>query len=216
MGLAPADAFDPVAAAGDQFVVQGSTQIAFDNNGLISSVSGANPNGSITIPFEFAGLAGNPTQNIDLSFGNTATSSVEPTTQLAANSATNSFVQDGFAPGTRQAISIDRDGFITGQFSNGESLNLGQLALASFPNVEQLQAVGNNRLIESRGSGQPIMGPAQNGSFGSIRASSLEQSNVDLATQFVRLIIHQRAFQANTRTISVTNELLATLNNLGQ
>jgi flagellar hook protein FlgE len=216
VGLAPADAFDPPAAAGDQFVIQGSTQLVFDNNGMITSVAGAQPDGTVTIPFEFAGLAGNPVQNVALSFGNTATSDVEPTTQLAANSTTNSFVQDGFAPGTLQAISIDREGFITGQFSNGESLNLGQLALANFPNVEQLQAVGNNRLIESRGSGQPILGPAQSGSFGSIRASSLEQSNVDLATQFVRLIIHQRAFQANTRTVSVTNELLATLNNLGQ
>jgi flagellar hook protein FlgE len=216
VGLAPADAFDPVAAPGDQFVIQGSTQLVFDNSGLITSITPSNPNGTVTIPFEFSGLAGNPVQSVGLSFGNIAGAGVQPTTQLAANSATNSFVQDGYAPGSLQAISIDREGYITGQFSNGESINLSQLALANFPNVEQLQAVGNNRLIESRGSGQPIIGPAQSGNFGAIRASSLEQSNVDLATQFVRLIIHQRAFQANTRTVSVTNELLATLNNLGQ
>jgi flagellar hook protein FlgE len=124
--------------------------------------------------------------------------------------------QNGFAPGTLQGIAIGEDGFLSGQFSNGESINLAQIALSSFPNQEGLTPVGNNRLVESRESGQAIVGAPRAGTFGSLRAAALEQSNVDLAAQFVKLIINQRAFQANTRTISVTNELLAQLNNLGQ
>ncbi len=78
------------------------------------------------------------------------------------------------------------------------------------------QAVGNGNLIETRASGQPIVGGPQSGGLGAIRSSSLEQSNVDLAAEFVRLIINQRAFQANTRTVATTNELLANLVQLGQ
>ena len=109
-----------------------------------------------------------------------------------------------------------REGFLTGQFSNGEVLPLAQTALAGFPNLEGLVGVGRNNLIETRTSGQALIGEPESGSFGAIRSSSLEQSTVELASQFVRLIINQRAFQANTRTISATNELLANLVSLGQ
>ena len=88
------------------------------------------------------------------------------------------------------------DGFISGQFSNGESINLAQIALSRFPNQGGLVQLGNNRLVESRASGQSIVDAPENGTFGSLRAASLEQSNVDLADQFVKLIINQRAFQA--------------------
>ena len=111
---------------------------------------------------------------------------------------------------------IDRDGYITGLFSNGETMALAQVGLASFPNVEGLVAVGNSLQIESRASGQPLIGQPQTGSLGAIRSSNLEQSTVDLAAEFVKLIINQRAFQANTRTVSTTNELLANLVTLGQ
>jgi flagellar hook protein FlgE len=82
--------------------------------------------------------------------------------------------------------------------------------------VEGLITVGNNQLIESRTSGQALLGAPQSGNLGSVRSSNLEQSTVDLAAEFVKLIINQRAFQANTRTVSTTNELLANLVTLGQ
>ena len=129
---------------------------------------------------------------------------------------TNFFTQNGFAAGTLTGISIDRDGFLSGQFSNGTTRNLAQLALATFSNIEGLSNVGSNNLQESNTSGQPLIGAPLTGSLGSIRSSALEQSNVDLATEFVKLIINQRAFQANTRTVSTTNELLGNLVALGQ
>ena len=90
------------------------------------------------------------------------------------------------------------------------------LALANFGNDEGLTDIGGSRLIESLDSGPPIIAAANSGNLGAIRASALEKSNVDLAQQFVNLIVGQRAFQANTRTVSVANELLSNLVSLGQ
>ena len=128
----------------------------------------------------------------------------------------NAFTQDGSSAGTLVNLDIDDAGYITGLFSNGSIVPLAQLALAQFPNLEELQAVGNNNYVETRASGQPLVGAPSSGQFGSIRSSTIEQSNVDLAGEFVRLIIYQRGFQANTRTISTSNELLASLLQLGQ
>jgi len=129
---------------------------------------------------------------------------------------TSSFSQDGFAVGQLQGIQIDREGFVVGQFSNGETLTLAQVGLATFPNVEGMVKVGNGNLLETRQSGQPLVSAPLTGRLGAIRSNSLEQSNVDLAGEFVRLIINQRAFQANARTVSTTNELMANLVSLGQ
>ncbi len=211
--------------AGDEVVIQqnpagGAAQgvLQFDANGVLQQVE--YPSGTVltanpTIRFQFSGGAA-PDQDVTLNFG-PPLGQGDATTQFAADtSTTNAFSQDGFGPGTIQRVSIDDDGFLTVQFSNGETQNLAQIALASFPNVQGLLATGNNNFVESRDSGQALIGEPGSGGFGSIRASNLEQSNVDLATEFVKLIINQRAFQANTRTISVTNELLANLVALGQ
>lgn len=198
----------PVPGASE--VVQGSGTLAFDSAGLLTGITGS------AVTFEFSGGAA-PGQAVNLDFGPVLGGVGTPvTTSYSGGSVTNSFSQDGFSAGTLQSIGIDGDGILTGQFSNGETLPLAQVALASFANVEGLTAIGNNNLQESRSSGQALIGAPASGSFGTIRASSLEQSTVDLAAQFVRLIINQRAFQANTRTISVTNELLANLVALGQ
>ncbi|MCH7600657.1 MAG: flagellar hook-basal body complex protein, partial [Myxococcales bacterium] len=140
----------------------------------------------------------------------------DSTTQFGgAGSTVNTFSQDGFGPGTLQSVSIGLDGVLSGQFSNGANVKVAQLALAVFPNLEGLVSIGSNRSIESDVSGQPLYGGPTTGNFGSVRSSTLEQSNVDLASQFVRMIINQRAFQANTRVVSVTNELMGNLVGLG-
>ncbi len=206
----PADTTTPPAAPGDPYVVMGGGQLTFDPSGNLIGLTG-NP-----VNFDFSGgaLAG---QAVTFNFGPVAgVGTGEPTTQFAEQSAINSVSQDGFAPGALQAITIDTDGVMVGSFSNGETRNLAQLALAQFPNVEGMASTGNNNLLETRASGQPLIGEPRSGQFGAIRANNFEQSNVDLADQFVRLIINQRAFQANTRTVSVTNELLANVVQLGQ
>jgi flagellar hook protein FlgE len=210
--LDPTDTTTPPAAAGDQVVVQGSGSLSFDAQGFLQSTTGN------SVTFEFAGGAA-ASQSVVLDWGPTGSSvgsATGRTTQFASPSAVTSFTQDGFASGQIQNIVIDGEGFLTGQFSNGETVPLAQLALASFANVDGLVATGNSNLVETRVSGQALIGAPQTGNLGTIRASSIEQSNVDMATEFVKLIINQRAFQANTRTIATTNDLLANLVALGQ
>ncbi len=209
--LATADTTSAPASPGDPVVVQGTGALTFDANGFLATASGS------PVTYEFAG-GGAASQVIDLDFGPIgATSTGDLTTQFAGSaSAVNSQSQDGFATGTLQTLSIDRDGFFTASFSNGVTRPIAQVALATFANVEGLSSAGNNVFAETRESGQPLVGAPQTGQFGAVRSNAIEQSNVDLADQFIRLILNQRAFQANTRTVSTTNELLANLVQLGQ
>ncbi len=216
--LATADS-DQAGATTDPFVVQGSGTLEFDTNGTLVSVNGGGTTYP-TITFGFNPANGAATaQPIDftmgpLSSGGTVTG--PPSTQFNQPQVTNFVSQDGFAPGTLSALQIDADGRLNGVFSNGITTSLAQLALANFGNVEGLTDIGGSQLIESLDSGPPIIAAANSGNLGAIRASALEKSNVDLAQQFVNLIVGQRAFQANTRTVSVANELLSNLVSLGQ
>jgi len=209
--LATADTTTPPATAGDTVVVQGTGTLTFDAQGFLSTVTGA------PVTYEFAG-GGLASQVVDLDYGPPGPLGTgDLTTQFAGSaSAVNSQSQDGFGAGTLQTLSIDRDGYFTASFSNGVTRPIAQMALATFANVEGLASVGSNAFVETRDSGQPLLGQPQTGQFGSVRSNSVEQSNVDLADQFIRLILNQRAFQANTRTVSTTNELLANLVQLGQ
>ncbi len=205
-----ADTTTPPASPTDRLVVMGSGTLTFDGGGNLTAAAGS------PVTFDFTGGA-NPGQSIAVNFGPIAgVGTGDATSQYEGRNSTNSFEQDGFGSGQLQNITIDRDGFITGQFSNGETIPLSQVALANFANVEGLVSVGNNNLLESRASGAALVGQPRSGNLGAVRSSNLEQSTVDLAAEFVRLIINQRAFQANTRTVSTTNELMGNLVALGQ
>ncbi len=211
VALATADTTLPPATAGDAIVVQGSGTLSFDTAGNLTAATGS------PVTFEFAGGAA-AGQAVAIDFGPIAgVGTGDPTTQYAgAQSSVNSQSQDGYGPGTLTSVGVDRSGFFVASFSNGETRPIAQVALATFPSVEGLDAVGNNAFVETRDSGQPLIGAPRTSSFGSIRSNNIEQSNVDLAAQFIQLILQQRAFQANTRTVSTTNELLANLVQLGQ
>ncbi len=103
-----------------------------------------------------------------------------------------------------------------GSFSNGTTRNLGQVALARFTNPDGLDAVGSNQFIQTAESGTPLTGAPGTGSFGSVIANTLESSNVDLGDELVQMIRMQRAFQANSRIITTTNDLLGELVNLSR
>jgi len=210
LGLAPGDTTLAPANPGDATVIQGSGTLSFDANGVLTGATGT----SFALEFGGGAAAGQP---VTLDFGAFGVAGSGGTTQVGDQpSNVNGFIQDGYEPGSLQGLLIDADGYLSGVFSNGETTSLAQLALADFPNLEGLQRIGNNNLVETRTSGQPLIGEPRTGGFGAVRSSSLEQSNVDLATEFVRLIINQRAFQANTRTISTTNDLLGDLVQLGR
>lgn len=217
MTLADADSGTPT---GDPFVVQGglgSGTLAFDGTGSLISINGGNTDPAITFDLSTAnGAIG--AQAVTFSMGPIVGSATTGpvSTQFNQSTATNFTDQDGFAPGELSFLEIDADGLVNGVFTNGETLSLAQVALANFGNVEGLTDIGGSRLLESVESGAAIVAGANSGSLGSIRSASLEKSNVDLASQFVNLIVAQRAFQANTRTVSVASELMANLVALGQ
>lgn len=124
--------------------------------------------------------------------------------------------QDGFGPGSLAGTSIGEDGTITGRFDNGTTRTLGQVRLTRFINPDGLQPIGRNLFIQSGDSGTPLDGVPGTGAFGKVSASTLEASNVDLGEELVNMITMQRGFQANSRIITTTNDLLGELVNLAR
>jgi flagellar hook protein FlgE len=136
------------------------------------------------------------------------------TSQYATASTTIFQSSNGYGAGDLQSVAVGTDGVITGQYSNGQVIPLYRVALAKFQNVQGLYKEGGNLYRETRVSGDPITGrPGSNG-LGSLSPNSLEQSNVDIATEFVKMITTQRGFQANSKIITVTDQMLAELINL--
>ncbi|MCD6144069.1 flagellar hook protein FlgE [Thermococcus sp.] len=130
------------------------------------------------------------------------------TTQYATASTTVFQTQTGYASGFLDRLSVSTDGIITGHYSNGQITPLYRVALARFNNPQGLSKEGGNLFAETRSSGDRIPGhPGENG-LGRIAPNSLEQSNVDLATEFVRMIINQRGFQANSKIITTVDAML--------
>ena len=137
-------------------------------------------------------------------------------TQYAGTSTAVLRDQDGYASGTLQSFSIGADGTITGSFTNGVNVPLAQIALADFNNPAGLLRVGDNMYQESGNSGGAVVGYAQAGSQSSLTSGALEMSNVDLAQEFTDMIVAQRGFQANSKVITTSDQLLQDLVNLKQ
>ncbi|MDF2500586.1 MAG: flagellar hook protein FlgE [Anaerosporomusa subterranea] len=122
--------------------------------------------------------------------------------------------QDGYAAGQLEAQVIDVNGIITGRYSNNQSRVLGQVAIANFNNPGGLTKSGESLFIQSANSGEAQIGASGTGGRGSLNPGSLEMSNVDLAQEFSNMIITQRGFQANSKIITTTDEMLQELANL--
>jgi len=157
-------------------------------------------------------------QPINLSFGTLSAISggttKDPLTQYPIDSATNYQAQDGFPPGTLTSVSVDADGIISGHYSNGQIIKQYQITLANFGDPVGLTKEGNNLFSANNQTGDAYKyAPGVSGT-GKINPNSLEQSNVDLATEFVKMIVAQRGFQANSRVITTSDEILQELMNL--
>jgi flagellar hook protein FlgE len=122
--------------------------------------------------------------------------------------------QDGYAAGILESFSLGSDGTITGSFSNGLKQALGRISMASFTNPTGLAKAGGSLFSTTVNSGDAQIGSAGTGGRGTLSAGSLEMSNVDLSTEFTQLIIAQRGFQANSRVITTSDEVLQELVNL--
>ena len=197
---------DSSNTASGNYEIRADGTLTFNNSGvLISEVQGLN-----TFDFSSGAASG---QVIDFQFG-TQSGAVSESTQFSSASTTIYQNQDGYGSGFLENVSVDPDGVIAGHYSNGQILYLNKIALANFQNPWGLIKEGGSLYGESRASGQAITGPPGTAGMGKISPNSLEQSNVDLATEFVKMIITQRAFQANSRVITSTDDMMAELINL--
>ena len=133
------------------------------------------------------------------------------TTQYGAPSAVQSIHQDGYAAGIISGIAINQEGNVVGHYTNGIVRDIARLALADFPSVYGLERAGSMLFKATPASGDPLVNKPGEAGLGDISASMLEESNVDLAAEFIKMIITQRAYQANTKIISTTDEMLAQL-----
>ncbi len=199
--------------------------VSFDNNGMLQSVTDTlgnvtAPDGNISVQVSFNVLGanpdedGNPTRQVfNLDLGEIG--SVENTiTQFAERSSTKAYDQDGYNMGYLENFKIDQSGIITGVYSNGVNRTLGQIGLATFTNQSGLEKAGENTYLESNNSGAANIGVSGVAGKGSLIAGALEMSNVDLTEQFTDMIITQRGFQANSKTIQTSDLMLETVLNL--
>ncbi len=202
-----------VATVGPQSIVFGPNGELVKENSppLTFAWSGAAPS---TVSLDFGNAAGQgtlyPVLAADGGQGITGTG-LEATVQVAGSFATRQMTRDGFASGFLDKLETDSSGKIFGVFTNGQRRGLFQVALANFPNDAVLNHIGNNLLQESIASGTPVLGLPGAGGMGTISPFALEQSNVDLAAEFVKLIIIQRGYEANSKTILTTDQMLSSL-----
>ncbi|MEP1214074.1 MAG: flagellar hook protein FlgE [Marinobacter sp.] len=136
------------------------------------------------------------------------------TTQYGSEFGVNDQRQNGYATGRLSGLDVSDQGVLFARYTNGQSQSLGQVALASFNNTNGLSPVGETTWVETFESGQPIIGAPDSGTLGSIKASSIEESNVDLSAELVNLIIAQRNYQANAKTIETSDAVTQTIINL--
>lgn len=132
-------------------------------------------------------------------------------TSLATAATANTVSQNGYTAGILSNISIGQDGTLTGAFTNGQNTVLGRLAIAAFQNEGGLIRTGNNQFTASANSGVAQYGFAGNGRLGTIDAGALEQSNVSIASEFTKMILAQRSFEANAKSITTADENLQTV-----
>ena len=196
--------------------------VSFDNYGALQSVTDSagnvtNPEGQVVIQTSFAvpdsnvDEEGNPyRQTLNINLG-TIGSFKDTITQSSSKSTTKAFYQDGYTMGYLDNFEIDSSGVITGVYSNGTNRTIGQIAMASFTNQQGLEKAGDNTYVESNNSGMARIGESGVAGKGTLMAGALEMSNVDLSEQMTDMIVTQRGFQSNAKTIQTADTLLETV-----
>jgi flagellar hook protein FlgE len=175
------------------------TDLVFNSSGVLTG------GGAQTFTLPIAGGAATPL---------TVAMNFSTITQFGAASNLTSQTQDGFTSGSFQSVSIDSVGRVVAQYTNGQTRTLAQVVLSRFTNPDGLTRSGENGFAETVDSGAPLAGAPTNNGLGRLISQTIEQSNVDLGKEFVDMIITQRAFQANSRAITTSDEMLQELVNL--
>jgi flagellar hook protein FlgE len=178
----------------------GSGTLTFNTSGQLT-----NPTGSVT-PLNITNLADGAAP-INLTWNLNGSSGSPTITQLASASATSTTDVNGSAVGTLTGYSVLADGTVEGQYSNNQTLALGQVAVASFANEQGLQQTGSNDFEATLASGAAVIGQAGNGGNGTIVGGSVENSNVDLSTEFANMIVAQQGYEANAKVLTTMDQV---------
>lgn len=186
-----------------------SGEIVFGSCGQIVSPDSVD----IEVPFSLIG-AQNQTITLDFSGKSFGLDALSGITQYASETTTKPYYQDGYTMGVLNDFSVAQDGTINGIYSNGQTLPIYRIALAQFANPMGLEKVGNTMFRETVNSGMARIDAALADGAGTITQGSLEASNVDLTEEFTHLIIAQRGFQANTRVVTVSDQILEEVVNM--
>ncbi len=191
-------------------VTSGASRLAFDSSGKLLT----------TMPLAFSIDLNQVITDTDPLDVNDASSPLAfnfdftGTTQYGSSFAVNKLTQDGYAAGNLAGLSVGNDGIIKGNYSNGQTKNLGQVVLCNFTNPNGLLAMGNNSWIETADSGQPQIGTPDSGTLGVLQSGAVEDSNVDLTAELVNMIVQQRNYQANAQSIKTQDQIMQTLVNI--
>jgi len=191
----------PPATAGMPITFDASGKMLTPTADVTIVVPGTNGGNALSLTWDLYDAAATPVSHGDM-------------TGFAADSGTTFQYQNGFPAGTLRSISVDEQGVVMATYSNGEMTPMFQVALTDFPSYDGLNKMGSNLYAASLASGQALPGIAGTGRLGNISPQSLEMSNVDLAEEFVKMITTQRAFQANSRVITTSDEILQELINI--
>lgn len=193
--------------------------INFNTNGTIASVAegaGAAPTtantGSLTTTIAYT-LPDGQTRNFNMQLGNVG-QVTDSITQFSSPTTTKAYFQDGYEMSYLESFKIDDSGTITGSYSNGERRTIGQVAIAAFTNPMGLTKEGESLYTESNNSGMANTGTAGSQGRGRIYAGALEMSNVDLSETFTDMIVTERGFQANSRVVTTSDDMLREILNL--
>ncbi len=189
--------------AGQPFDVPGASgTLSFGTDGKLTSPAAGSP-----ITFDITGLSDGATDLTGLTWDPYTTAGVARITQFGQKSAASASSQDGAAAAQLVRVGVGDGGRILAQYSSGEQLVVGQLALASIINPDSLVGVGNNNFQVSTRSAAPTLGTSDTGGRGSIVGGSIEASTVDIAREFTNLMVYQRGYQANVRVVTTTDTL---------
>ncbi|SFD92526.1 flagellar hook protein FlgE [Thiohalospira halophila DSM 15071] len=199
-----ADQYDPNGDLTEFPGVQQARRLEFTDNGDLDETTS---DGGGVMDYDFSFNNGSADLNpIQVDFSGA--------TQYAKDSATNRLNQDGYASGLLTGISINDQGVALANYTNGDSQELGQIALSNFSNPQGLQPDGDTAWTESSDSGEPLLGQPGTSNLGLIQSGAVEASNVDLAEELTSLITAQRNYQANSKTIQTQDTITQTLINL--
>ncbi|UJP01949.1 MAG: flagellar hook protein FlgE [Nitrosomonas sp.] len=183
-----------------------SQSMLFDGDGKLQSIAAA-PAGPLDLEIDFSAI--NPA--LGATTPQTVRLDMTTATQFGSDFGVNAITQDGYTSGRMSGFTISPDGIILGNYSSGQSKTLGQIVLANFVNPQGLVPIGDGHWAETPGSGEPLVGPPKTGNLGVLQSNAVEDSNVDLTAELVKLIQAQRLYQASAKQIETQDQIIQTI-----